>query len=303
MLEKEALIGFSVNPELVPIYNRMTGAEKGSLESLSVDLCGTSANVARAINVLGGKSKVLAFTGVKNDFESHTLRWALEKYEIPHREFQILDHSHISLFPIDGLPKNKVFGLKGNIEESKINETINQIGEEEGMYRIATGVREEELPFVKALFNKHIGYRSLNPRIALIEKRNSFIEILKQTDLLIMNDAEYDACRVTGISELHQYGPKVIIVTREKDGGMFSKEGETPEMFEACKKYLGKEVYTIGAGDWFHAAFIIKTMEFGKDFSSLTIEEIRECILFATQVSGKKVTMQGAANGPSKNDL
>jgi sugar/nucleoside kinase (ribokinase family) len=121
-----------------------------------------------------------------------------------------------------------------------------------------------------------------------------------------MNDAEYDACKTTGVSDLHQYGPTLVIVTSDKHGGMFSKSDSKPERFEACTDYLSSlstKVHTVGAGDWFHAAFIVRCIELGKSICSLTIEEIHDCIKFAARVSGKKVTMQGAANGPSQSDL
>jgi sugar/nucleoside kinase (ribokinase family) len=300
-----AVIGFSVNPELVFNYDRMTQQEKGKLESIIPYLCGTSANVARAITRLGQSSKVLALTGIDNDFESHTLRFVLQKETIPYCEFSILNHSHISVFPIDGIPNPQIFGKKGQIEKTKLKETISKIEEETGQWRVATGVRSEELPLVKALFGNHIGYRLLNPRPELIADRNKFLDILKSTDLLIMNHTEYDACKVTSPSELHQYGPELVIVTENKNGGMFSKRGFNPEMFNPCTKYTGKgvKVYGPGSGDWFFGAYITRCIELEKSIYALAMQEIRDCITFAAQVSGKKVTMPGAANGPTKDDL
>jgi sugar/nucleoside kinase (ribokinase family) len=303
-MEKIALVGFSANAEIIPTYDRMTSREKGTLKSIVSDLCGTSANVARAIKQLGQSSKVLALTGINDDLESHILRFALEKFPVPFSEFRILNHSHISILPIDGIPHPKIFGKKGNIENGKINETIMKINEENGLWRIATGVRPEETDLVKELFNKHAGYRSLNPRLELITEREKFLNILKNTDLLIMNHSEFDFCEETSIELLHKYGPKLVIVTRNEEGGMFSKKGIKPEKFKPCNEYISSsEIYETGAGDWFHAAFIVRCIELNKSIDTLTIEEVRDCISFAAQVSGKKVTMPGAANGPSKKDL
>jgi len=303
--KKSAIVGFSVNAEIVQIYDRMTVQEKGRLQSIVPYLCGTSANVARAINMLGQYSKVLALTGIDNDFESHVLRFALQKYTIPYHEFPILNHSHISILPIDNIPNPQVFGLKGDIEKSKIEETVDKIKEEVGEWRIGTGARPEELLLLKALFNEHAGYRSLNPRQELIGDKNNFLDILKSTDLLIMNHSEYDACKTTSPADLHQYGPSLVIVTQNRFGGMFSKNGVEPERFDSCNEYLDSntKICGPGAGDWFHASFIVRCMELGKSINTLSIEEVRDCINFATRVSGKKITMQGAANGPTQNDL
>jgi len=304
-MKEIALVGFSVNAEIVLDYDRMTQQEKGKLNSIEPYLCGTSANVARAINLLGQTSKVLALTGVNDDFESHVLRFALRQYTIPHSEFKILDKSHISVLPIDNIPKPQIFGKKGKIEEGKINETIAKINEETGLWRIATGVRPEEIELVKTLFNKHAGHRTLNPRPELIMDRSKFFEILKSTDLLIMNHSEFDSCKMTLLSEFHKLGPNLVIITQNENGGMFSKSGLKIERFDPCNDYINPntEVYGPGAGDWFYASFIVKCIELGKSIQTLSIKDIRECISFAARVSGKKVTMKGAANGPTKEEL
>jgi len=300
-----ALVGFSVNAEIVLKYERMTELEKGKLESIVPDLCGTSANVARAITLLGQSSKVLALTGINNDFEGLALRFALEKFPAPFTEFRILNNSHISILPIDGISPSKVFGKKGNIENGNVNEIVRKINQETGLWRIATGVRSEEVPLVKELFNKHIGYRSLNPRPDLILNRGKFLEVLQNTDLLIMDYDEFGLCEEASVQSLLEHGPKLVIVTKDKDGGLFASSRNELEKYKPCKDYLSfsTEVYQTGGGDWFHAAFIVKCMELGKSIHDLTVEEIRDCISFAARVSGKKITMPGAANGPSKTDI
>jgi hypothetical protein len=302
---EKTLVGFSVNAEIVLSYDRMASKEKGNLETIAPYLCGTSANVARAITLLGQSSKVLALTGVSDDFESHVLHFALRQYLVPYSLFPILDSSHIAILPVDNIPNPQIFGKKGNIQLSKIKETVEKIENEKGQWRIATGVRPEEIELVKALFNGQIGYRSLNPRPELIANSIFFREILGRTDLLIMNHLEYDSCRTTSLSELHKYGPKLVVVTQNENGGMFSKLGCKAEMFEPCNDYVSStsEIYGPGAGDWFHAAFIVRCLELGKSIDNLTNEEIFDCVSFAARVSGKKVTMKGAANGPTKEEL
>lgn len=299
----QALVGFSVNAEIVQTFNRMTEAEKGELKSIKCDLCGTSANVARALNKLGQQSKVLALTGINNDFESHILRYALKDHAIPFEEFRILDHSHISVYPIDGLPTQKIFGSKGEIISSMIPSMITEIKDLESSWRIATGVRTPEIPFIESFFESNFGYRTLNPRVELIENKKVFFELLKKTDCLIVNHAEYDACKVASVSEIHNLGPRIVIVTQNKYGGWFSVKGNEVERFDPCIDYINGKIFEVGSGDWFSGGFHTFCMEINKSIFELDLTETRDAILFGARVSGKKITMQGAANGPSKEDL
>ncbi len=299
-----ALVGFSVNTELILTYDRMTEQEKGRLLKTVPDLCGTSANVARAIMKLGGKSRLLALTGVNEDFESHILRFSLKKYEVPFEEFRILDKSHFAILPLDNLPNQKIFGDKGNIVEEKLPDVLNIIEKQEGKWRICTGIRPAELPLAEALFNSCFGYRSLNPPLQLIQEKVSFLKILQKCDLLIMNDKEYEACRVASMEELHDLGPRLVIVTENQYGGRFSLRGNKPERFDPCSEYLnGQKPHSVGSGDWFHSAFIARISELGHSIDSMDDLSLIDAISFATRVSGKKVTMPGAANGPSQHDL
>lgn len=304
-MKQTALVGFSANAELRTKYDRMNPHKKGRLDLFEADLCGTSANVARAINKLGQSSKLLALTGVNGDLETHMLGWVLQNFSLPYSEFPILNQSHIAILPIDGFNDPITFGKKGTIETSKIEETLVKIKMERGQWRIATGVRPAEIILVEELFGRHTGFRSLNPRQELVEDRISFLRILKKTDFLVMNHSEYDACRTTSVAELHQYGPRLIIVTQREFGGMFSLSGFLPERFDVCTDFVSPEIQICnpGSGDWFNAAFHVRCMELGKSINTLDIKDVRECVKFAARVAGKKVTMPGAANGPTKQDL
>ncbi len=303
MEPKNALVGFSINAEIIPEYDGRTPLEKALLLSIKAFIGGTSANVALAIQTFNQKSKLLALRGEGDDFENHILEYVLRNCKIPHKDFQILNTSHIALIPNDGI-QTRIFGLKGKILPNKLDQTISEIEKETGQWRIATGVRIEEVKLVVSLFNKHAGFRSLNPRMELIKNKPVFNELLKNTDLLILNMNEYRECKVTSPSELHKYGPSLVIVTDSENGGMFSHKTTGAEIFPACLDYIknGERLFTTGAGDWFHGAFISRCMEIGKSFNELTFTEIVDFINFAARVAGK-VTMEGASSGPTKNDL
>jgi len=304
MKPKTALVGFSINSEIVPNYDGRTALEKAPLLSIKAFIGGTSANVALAIQTFGGYSKLLALKGEGDDLESHILDYVLRNCRIPYKNFPILDTSHIALIPNDGI-QTRIFGLKGKILQHKLKQTIVEIEKEEGQWRIATGVRVEEIELVMSLFNKHAGFRSLNPRMELIKNKIVFNEILKNTDLLIINMAEYRECKVTSPAELHQFGPSLVIVTDSEKGGMFSHKTTGAQVFPAYTDYIknGEPLFTTGAGDWFHGTFISKCMVLNKPFDELSAPEILDFISFAAKVAGKKITMEGASNGPTRYDL
>lgn len=310
-LTQTSVVGFSVNPELLFTYNRMTEKEKGDMDDPICEISGSSANVALAINTLtigsGIKSRVLALTGPPNDRASILLRTA-QKDLIPYEEFPILEYGHISILPIDGLPNPRTFSRKGEVILSMIEKTIPKIEKEESVWRICTAIRPSEKALAKALFNNHDGYRVLNPRPELIKDKDSFYELLKFTDLLIMNQGEFNECEVASLEQLHERGPTLVIVTQAEKGGLFSHKGEVPERFEPCHDYITcahkqKNLGSTGAGDWFSGAFVAWCKELEKSVYTITMEEIREGLSFSARVAGKKVTMKGGWNGPGKEDL
>ena len=304
-MKKEALVGFSVNTEISIVFDGKNQLEKAPLQTIHARIGGTSANVAIAIQKLGGESKLLALVGINNDFSTHALNYVLDSCKIPHTDFRILDNSHIAVLPDDGIQRNRSLGLKGVIDDSKIGSVLSDIEKETSLWRIATGVRPEEYQFVECLFNKHIGFRSLNPRMQLVKNKSVFKNLLKNTDLLIFNMAEFEACEVVSPSSLHQYGPSLIIVTDEEKGGIWSHKNFSPKRFQANTSYIGKKtvINTTGAGDWFHGAFIFMCQANGVAFNDLKEKELSEFINFAARVAGKKVTIEGSSNGPTMSEL
>lgn len=305
MEQNTALVGFSINPELYTQYDGRTQQEKANLTSIKARIGGTSANVATAIQKFGGQSKLLALKGEGDDLQTHILEYVLRTCNISYKNFPILDTGHIALIPEDGIQQKKVFGLKGKLNKEKIPETLVEIDKENGKWRIATGVRTEEVELVKHLFNKHVGHRSLNPRMELVKNKSVFLDLLNNTDLLILNMAEYQACQVVSPSELHKHGPSLVVVTNGEEGGLFSHKTNGSEFFPACNDYIKSDtkLFNTGIGDWFHGSFISKCMELGKPFSELNLEEITNFVQFAAMVAGKKITMEGASNGPGLEDL
>jgi sugar/nucleoside kinase (ribokinase family) len=300
-----ALVGLSFNSEEYYYYNGKAESEKVPITNHKEALGGTSANVAAAIRTLGKESKVLALTGPDDDEKTVLLEKVIKKQKLHYRKFPILNKSHYALILNDGLNPQQLLSFKGKIIEAEIDQTIAKIEEENGQWRIATGVRDQEVPLVEALFNKHEGFRSLNPRMELIQNKEAFKKLLKKTDLLILNYSEYHACNVASLTEFHECGPSLVIVTDSKNGGFFSHKKFKPETFNACKDYVNgsTQIYSVGCGDWFNGSLTSMCMDIGNSFPEMTCEELRISINFAARVAGKKVTMEGAINGPTPEDL
>ena len=323
--EPQVEIGFSVNPEIRTVYNRTSNEEKAPLLDFTCDLGGTSANVARALANMGIPTRIYALTGFEDDLNTHNFRYALKHSpnNISSVDFKILEKGHMAVIPVDGIKKtSQVFGYKGKIQTNKIANCVHAIknNHKENVWKVATGVRPPEIELVKALFNNSGGFRYLNPRIDLIKEKDLFFDILRQTDILIMNQEEFDVfmnySEINSMSDIYEkFLIDLIVVTKGEEGGKFFLcNNNTTQVepdaiiygkYEARIDYInkGEEIYPTGTGDWFGGAllsFIIKT---GKSIHDITECEIWEAINFARAVAGKKVTMAGPNNGPKENDL
>lgn len=301
-------VGFSVNTEQQQKFGPPTG-EKGSLEMIKFGLAGTSANVARAIMTLGHESRLFALTGKERNAEGYLLNFLLKESKIPHVKFPVLESSDFTIIPLDDQSDAKSRCLKNEMVQRRIKNVLKHVEEiEGGTWRIGTGVRGQHIELAKAFFNRHFGHRVLNPRAEIINPTVSFRELLKSTDFLIINSTEYKAFQLTSPSELHKFlykkGQTLVIVTESKHGGMFSLKGHPVERFNACTDYLLDEqpVFENAAGDCFEGGFISKLGDFGKSIATATIDDVRQAILFATHVAGKKITTPDAIC-PSKIDL
>jgi sugar/nucleoside kinase (ribokinase family) len=301
-------VGFSVNTELSITADWRNQTEKLLGKDIDFRIGGTSVNVSVAMQTFGGSgsSKILALVGNDDsEFTTRNLNFELQKLNIPHVLYPILEKSHFAFSPVNGETQKKIsIGYKGKINCSDIKPILSDIKKQTGLWRIATGVRPEEAIFIECLFDKSPGCRSLNPRDILAEDKQVFPSLLKKTDLLIFNMEEFNACEVASISDFHKLGPVLVIVTDGKKGGIFSHRNFGVERYQATN-YVPEDAptYTIGAGDWFHASFVAMARENNKPYSELSHEELLEFINFASKVAGKKVTMNGSINGPTRDML
>lgn len=317
--QSKAIIGFSANPEIIIRINRLVESEKAPLGGMTCELGGTSSNIAKAMAKMGIQSTLYVLTGYNDDFYTHCFRYALEHSheKIKTIDFPVLERGHMGFIPIDGIKKmSQVFGYKGKVQPDKVHLCTEIIKNDfnQTAWRIATGVRPSEVELVKALFGENQkGFRYLNPRMDLIESKNVFFDLLEQTDVLVVNRDEYEACikykeicSRSGIQKL--FGVSLVVVTKDKNGGKFSLQNkltDTNEKFDAYTDYIeeGKEIYPTGAGDWFAGSLISSLIETKKSIYEITKSEIIDAIYFASKIAGKKITIVGAGNGPSESDI
>ena len=301
------LVGCSVNLEFVYGTDGSNQEEKGVLDFFEILLSGTSANVATAIDflkILDKKIKLLALTSESNDSITNNLDFLLKTSPVSFTEYKILDKVSIGVTSDNKISRPNVNGKRGNIDESKIEETAAKILKEFGKWRIATSTRREGVLLAEALLNDKPGHRILNPGKSLLEDKQKFISLLGKTDMLIMNEKEFDLCNgIAEVSDLHQYGPEIIIITKGEFGGLFSKRGEKLEKYQPFRGFPSEKSYQTGAGDWFTGGLVVRWDELDRTVYSITLEELRECIFFASKVAAKKITMLGGPNGPTRADI
>ncbi len=307
----DALIGVSLNPEIYFQY-RLTPDEKGLIDKDGYLLSGSSANIASALVKMGyepmlfGLTSELGNTTLENKITNMILKEVLNESQIPFTSLPVLSRTNIAYVPINGHGEAGVIGAKGEVIESATKDASALIAKAQGDWRIASGVRIVELPFIYSLYkNAKKGFRTLTPKVELVSDTKEFKKIMGHVDLLIMNAAEFQACGLRHPCELHKFGPKLVIITKDKDGGIwsFNEDGKHIKGAYESVHYTSKIASKVGAGDWFHAAFITYCMDQKKSILRLEKTQIEKGLYFAARIAGKKLTYLGGANGPGKEDL
>lgn len=282
--------------------NKFMGDEKLPLLGFRVDLSGSSADVAIALRNMGRSPLLLGLVGRETGDEDLLLRAVLERNAIPFEGLRLLDRTSIAVLPVDRSGKSRVVGRRGNILPELMEDAESSVGVRVGSsetFRIATGVRSCEARLVHALFKGAApGFRVLNPNIALCKEKETLLSLLRETDVLIVNENEYQEMGMPHPSELHAFGPGTVIVTWATRGGICSHRGT--QIQYVAVNCPGEKTYLPGAGDWFLGGFL---SAFDGSVSEATPVFMKDALTFAAIVAGKKVTMSGAGNGPTKSSL
>ena len=315
----DAVVGVSVNSEFELIVKDTLGPKK----ELDMSLCpcpsGSSGNTDGAIRILGGNSHLLGLVEVNYGQEEEALESLLLKRVVKQSgasftPIPVLSNTNIAAIPIVEGKNGEVWGKKGQVVPSTVPQALQilagpEIGIGPQTFVTITGLRIAEMLFAEALLSQaQPGFRVLNAKEYFCASR-VFKKILSLVDLLVLNRREFQATGV-GIRGLHDLGPKVIVVTDAEYGGMFSimtnnfpigynhpiSVGYSPVYFPGGK-------YETGAGDWFLGALISELIRLEKSVNAIGWKEFLEVVNFSARVAGKKVTIPGGGNGPSRLEL
>ncbi|MFA6177514.1 MAG: PfkB family carbohydrate kinase [Candidatus Paceibacterota bacterium] len=309
----DAVVGVSVNPEMELTVENTAGPKK-TLRCMTCCLSGSSGNTATAIKCLGGCPHLVGLVGTEfqssKKVEDILLRNVIEKGGVPFTPLEVLSETNHAVIPVISESNGEVWGKKGNLVHSVVSETLQDLaGPEVGIgpntFVVITGLRAVEMPFAEALlFQAQPGYRLLNAKDTLCASKE-FKKILPLVDILVLNKREFDETGMD-LRKIHSYGPRIIVVTAADKGGLFSLSpilwSHYWEEWKAVS-YPGG-IYETGAGDWFLGALVSELIRL-KESASIVInsQKFSEIISFAAKVAGKKVTIPGGGNGPSRHQL
>lgn len=306
----DAVVGVSVNPELGLVVEDTPGPKK-ILRDVSCCLSGSSGNTATAIKKLGSHPHLLGLVGVNSQEEiagkllHDVINGSGMSFFTP---IPVLDHTNFAAIPVAGESNGEVWGKKGEIVHTAMTHALHslarpEIGVGPQTFVVVTSLRAPEVPFAKALLSQaQPGFRVLNAKDTLCASKE-FRKILPLVDLLVLNRHEFDETKMA-LACLHDLGPKVIIVTYGEYGGMFSCNTSSLCLslnYNPVKFSGGK--FETGAGDWFLGALISELIRLKESVFSIKPEQFKEVVDFAAKVAGKKITIPGGGNGPSRHQL
>lgn len=295
------IVGTSVNAEVVYRFDGSNPDEKIPLQDFSVQLSGSSGDVAIALNQLGAVSHLLGLVAAKEDDRLALLQLAIKKHKINSTLLPCLNKTSIAVLPCDDTSgKNRVIGQRGGVIPERISDIAQMIVNEAASFgwRIATGIRAEEIPFAQALLGTNKGKRVLNPNFTLC--RDQELEaLLPFVDILVLNKNEMAVSRTT-FKKCHELGTSLVIVTEDENGGQYSLRGEVGRFTPA--KVSSSALYLAGAGDWFLGGFLSFCDLAHLDAASDAVD-IERALAFGARVAAKKITMKGAGNGPMLSEI
>lgn len=305
MRHKNAVVGFSVNAELELAVQDTPGPKK-VLNRMGVCLSGSSGNITIALQNLGAKAHLLGLVAVSEleTLESRLLKETLKKSEVPFTPLKVLTQTNICVVPVIGNKNGVAWGKRNKIVHNSIPRALKDLTDFVGIgprtFSIVTSLRLVEIVFAKTLLARtQTGFRVLNAKDTLCA-RKEFKRILQLVDLLVLNQREFDETGMK-LSELHKRGPRIIVVTHDSKGGIFSFNSGHSSHFKPHSFTGGK--FETGAGDWFLGALVSELIRLEESALTIKSESFQKVVDFAARVAGKKITMPGGGNGPTRFQL
>ncbi len=303
-----ALIGFSVNKEET-LEEPISGeSSKIILDHLPRTIAGSSLNVIRTMNSLGSDAKLLCTVG-KDSHSGDVLdalkNWGIDFFPLPVRRET---PRTIVVIPPSLPKKTKLYCYKPPYDKYLIKQSLDKITEQVALccpkYLVATGVRRDDLPLVRALFDG-TGIKVLNPSYELmgefehIAVWSNDVDIPKP-DLLVINHEE--ACAVLG-KHLSEFDPEndigqlynklmvnQILVTHNSKGSYYLNESERPGHIFYTPAIETEVVDPTGAGDAFLGGYL---------HARIKKLLIVNALVVASAVAAAKIKKIGGSNVPT----
>ena len=168
---------------------------------------------------------------------------------------------------------------------------------------------------IKNLIRRELGKRALsfdpNVRPMLVDNKGAYVSEIEELAGLSTivkvssTDLEWMYPRRSVLESAAEWvdrGTGILVVTRGKEGAVLISSNYRVE----APEYRVRVKDTIGAGDTFHAAFLVRLRQLGRlssrCASELTRAEAREAVEFAVKASGLNCARQGA-NPPTAAEM
>ncbi|OGE76088.1 MAG: hypothetical protein A3K06_00490 [Candidatus Doudnabacteria bacterium RIFCSPHIGHO2_01_52_17] len=313
----DAMVGFSVNLEQIIQIVGDWDTRKPLAVAPHLAASGTSFNVALALARAGLEVKLLGTVG-ENDPYAGTLEHLISRTGLDPMFFPIREATPITFSLI--IPENQVADphLRQKLMRCKpqfrnhgaVEQAQEQIGRQSELCKprivVATGVRSDDVPLVKALFEssaKREGvYRVLAPSIELLaDDPQGFRELSGLYDLLALNN--YEAGELLTVPEgsedrfsgLLEWAPEVLVTCNSHGAWYFKRNPRVPHRQWALHQdpySVAKVVDETGAGDCFLGYFL-----------SCRTGNIEDCLRLAAAAAALKVTRLGGSNMPTREEV
>ncbi len=304
-INKDFIVGPSVGFETywdIDQDKQLPHYSKIQAEEYRTEIGGSSYNITMALVKQGCNADLLQFIGKGTDDLYGNLLRSISVPGVRTTTIPCLCHTHTSSIHRTRKGEHQeehVLEFKGSMNTNAFYEHREVIKSTYDGYewKIASGIRDsnEEMLF---LVDNFCGGSTnvLIPKIDLI-KSDHWKNVIPLMDIIFMNSAEFNSIPMK-IKDYHELGLPLLVITNGEKGGKFSFNGKVKE-YEAIN--LGfSEIYETGAGDWLAGSCCASLKKQGiKRIRETGIDKITEAILYASKVTGVKVGMPGASNGPS----
>ncbi|OHA23215.1 MAG: hypothetical protein A3G52_04850 [Candidatus Taylorbacteria bacterium RIFCSPLOWO2_12_FULL_43_20] len=302
----KVVVGFSVNPEFEINVGGDAKEPKKTLRRFSGRLSGSSGNVAIALQTLGVSPRLLGLVGVspvhENSWEGKFFDELVRSSGFSFWGIPALQRTNIAAIPVVNEKNGEVWGRRNGVLRHAIRPALRMLesfGSNKQAFAVVTSLRGGELPFATSLLAAtQEGYRVLNAKDTLC-RRPGFVRLLRIVDVVVLNRQEFAATNMS-YDAIHRRGPKIVVVTHDKDGGYCSFCGK---IFSFAPHSFKGGVFETGAGDWFLGALVAELIRHEENAASCSMNQFRDIIDFSAKVAGKKITMSGGSNGPTRVQL